>query len=719
MEQHRRASLLCLVIVLISVATGDAFAPTIQPKNHILSNTGTRGAHVHVSNKHRCRPRTEYLQTSATKERREVTKSETKKPLPLLLEDDDLWVGRKEGFDWELEKARRALVDGPGFTPFRMDFWRPPQEQGEVGTPPSFGDLMYIIFMNILQKLGWPSVDGAPLAKVGTYNGSWITFLQGIASGRLEDLAGGPLFLMLEKYFRENGSVYKLAFGPRSFIVVSDPIMAKHLLKSNVGAYDKGVLATILEPIMGKGLIPADPKTWLVRRRAIVPGFHKRWLNRMVRLFAECNVDLLTAVGVAADTGSTLDMEEKFCSVSLDIIGRAVFNYNFGSTTNESPVIKAVYRVLREAEHRSSSFIPYWTLPFADTLIESQVEFKADMKLLNNVLDELISKAILTQQKADVEELEDRNLDTTDDPSLLRFLIDMRGEDTTSKQLRDDLMTMLIAGHETTAAVLTWTLFNLAQKPDLYRRIQEEIDTILGPTNLPMFDDLQPLQLTRLALVEALRLYPEPPVLIRRALFEDTLPPGGSVAGLPTRLLRGTDVFISTWNLHRSPDLWENASEYDPERFLRPFTNPAVKGWAGYDPKVGQLGLYPSEISADFAFLPFGGGTRKCVGDQFAIMEATVTMALLLRKFDFVIDGPAENVGMVTGATIHTKNGLNMKVTRRKQPSSSSTSHTDTHTHASDIHHATNNIHSEGHVHVNGAINGAQHSAESSGKCPF
>lgn len=111
---------------------------------------------------------------------------------------------------------------------------------------------------------------------------------------------------------------------------------------------------------MGKGLIPADPETWKVRRRAIVPGFHKAWLNRMMRLFAECADTLVVEAEAATRSGAVLDMEEKFCSLSLDIIGRAVFNYEFGSVSKESPVIKAVYRVLREAEHRSSSFIPYW-----------------------------------------------------------------------------------------------------------------------------------------------------------------------------------------------------------------------------------------------------------------------------------------------------------------------------------------------------------------------
>lgn len=304
-------------------------------------------------------------------------------------------------------------------------------------------------------------------------------------------------------------------------------------------------------------------------------------------------------------------------------------------------------------------------LPFAEKWIASQVEFARDIGLLNDVLDELIQKALDTQDMADLEELERRDLDKMEDPSLLRFLIDMRGEDTTSKQLRDDLMTMLIAGHETTAAMLTWTLFNLVQNPEYLAKIHAEVDACMGPdgSHLPNFDDLPDLLYTRLALIEALRLYPEPPVIIRRALKETELPQGGGYA--PVKLVKGTDVFISTWNLHRSKELWDRPAEYMPERFLSQFRNERVVGWKGFTPRMAG-GLYPSEVDADFAFLPFGGGTRKCVGDQFAMMEATVTLAMMLKKLDFKMVGTPEDVGMVTGATIHTKNGLKMTVSLRE-----------------------------------------------------
>ena len=244
--------------------------------------------------------------------------------------------------------------------------------------------------------------------------------------------------------------------------------------------------------------------------------------------------------------------------------------------------------------------------------------------MLDDILADLINQAVSTRKEATIEELEER--DNADDPSLLRFLVDMRGEDLSSMVLRDDLMTMLIAGHETTAAMLTWTLFELYKgDPSMLKEIQSEVRTVLDGKDRPDYDDILAMKKLRYSLIEGLRLYPEPPVLIRRARSEDTLPKGSSDMDDGVKILRGTDIFISTWNLHRSPELWDAPDTYDPTRWERPFRNANVEGWDGYDPdKVS--GLYPNEIASDFAFLPYGGGARKCIGDQFAVLEAAATL---------------------------------------------------------------------------------------------
>mmetsp|Transcript_18977 Transcript_18977/g.26718 ORF Transcript_18977/g.26718 Transcript_18977/m.26718 type:complete len:753 (+) Transcript_18977:188-2446(+) len=588
----------------------------------------------------------------------------------------------QKGFDWEIEKLRRyfaglrRLDDGtwirrPSFFEFLVTHSRHStatvRRLDEPPKPVNIVDVIILFATNLLSNIGFGPALGmaaVPDAVIQKYEGSFLSFIKGALGGDLQTLAGGPLFLLLAKYYKDYGPIFNLSFGPKSFLVVNDPVMARHILReSTPDQYCKGMLAEILEPIMGKGLIPADPATWKVRRRAVVPAFHKKWLNRMIDLFGDCGDRLVDDLEGRIQTKASVDMEERFCSVTLDIIGKSVFNYDFGSTTLESPIVKAVYRVLREAEHRSSSFIPYWNLPYAEKWMGGQVEFRRDMNMLDDILTNLINQAVLTRAEASVEELEERENDN--DPSLLRFLVDMRGEDLTSKVLRDDLMTMLIAGHETTAAMLTWTLFELsAGDPNMIKEIQAEVRTVLGPNkSRPDYDDIVAMEKLRYCLIEALRLYPEPPILIRRARTEDTLPPGGTGLEKGVKILRGTDIFISTWNLHRSPELWEDPEKFDPTRWERPFKNQGVKGWKGYDPEKVN-GLYPNEIASDFAFLPFGGGQRKCVGDQFALMEAVVTMSMILNKYDFEFETGPESVGMKTGATIHTMNGLNMYVSK-------------------------------------------------------
>ncbi len=183
---------------------------------------------------------------------------------------------------------------------------------------------------------------------------------------------------------------------------------------------------------------------------------------------------------------------------------------------------------------------------------------------------------------------------------------------------------------------------------------------------MPTLADIKALQLVRLSISETLRMYPEPPLLIRRALEDHSLPKG--TAAFDTRILRGADIFISVYNLHRDGQLWPQPDTFDPERFLRPYSNKAaLPDWDGYDP-AQMTGLYPNEVAADFAFLPFGGGARKCVGDQFATLEATVTLAMLMRRFEFDFVGSPADVGMKTGATIHTRNGLIMRPRKRVLP---------------------------------------------------
>ncbi len=188
----------------------------------------------------------------------------------------------QKGFDWEIEKMRRnfaglqqtedgAWVKRPSVFEFlvnKAEFSTATVRRlDEPPKPVNLADVMYLFLTNTLRQIGFGDALGlakVPDAVIQKYEGSFFSFIKGALGGDLQTLAGGPLFLLLAKYYTDYGPIFNLSFGPKSFLVINDPVMARHVLKSGPDQYCKGMLAEILEPIMGKGLIPADPKTWKV-----------------------------------------------------------------------------------------------------------------------------------------------------------------------------------------------------------------------------------------------------------------------------------------------------------------------------------------------------------------------------------------------------------------------------------------------------------------------
>lgn len=461
-----------------------------------------------------------------------------------------------------------------------------------------------------------------------------------IADAKLEDvsdLLGGALFLPLFKWMNEYGPIYRLAAGPRNFVIVSDPAIAKHVLR-NYGKYAKGLVAEVSEFLFGSGFAIAEGSLWTARRRAVVPSLHKKYLSVMVdRVFCKCAERMVEKLKPAALTGTPVNMEAKFSQLTLDVIGLSVFNYNFDSLTSDSPVIDAVYTALKEAEARSTDLLPYWQIEILRKIIPRQIKAEKAVSIIRRTVEELIAKCKEIVE-AEGERINDDEEYVNDaDPSILRFLIASR-EEVSSVQLRDDLLSMLVAGHETTGSVLTWTAYLLSKNPSCLAQAQEEVDRVLQG-RLPSFEDIRDLKYLMRCINESMRLYPHPPVLIRRSQIVDELP--GNYKVNP-----GQDIMISVYNIHHSSQVWERAEEFIPERF--------------------ELdGPIPNETNTDFRFIPFSGGPRKCVGDQFALMEALVSLAIFVQKMEFELV-PDQNISMTTGATIHTTNGLYMKVRERQ-----------------------------------------------------
>ena len=463
----------------------------------------------------------------------------------------------------------------------------------------------------------------------------------------IQDLLGGALFKALYKWMCETGPVYLLPTGPvSSFLVISDPQAAKHVLRGSDNpqrpVYVKGLVAEVSEFLFGKGFAISGGEEWRIRRRAVAPSLHRGYLETMLeKVFEPCAEQLVAELDahLAKAPGKEVDMEAYFSQLTLDVIGKAVFNYDFNSLTTSSPLIQAVYTSLKETEQRATDVLPVWKIPFLCEFIPRQRKAKEAVEIIRKTTEELIAACkAMVEAEEEAAAFDPDNYVNESDPSVLRFLIASR-EEVSSVQLRDDLLSMLVAGHETTGSVLTWTLYLLVQNPECMKKAQEEVDRVMsqeGPMSLAKY---QELKYTMRCINESMRLYPHPPVLLRRALVEDKLPGGYTVPA-------GQDVMISVYNIHHSPDVWDDPEDFKPERF-------------NIDDPI------PNEQNTDYKYIPFSGGPRKCVGDQFALMEAAVALAVLLAKYNFRLKEDHE-IGMTTGATIHTSNGLYMYAERRK-----------------------------------------------------
>ncbi|KAJ6830603.1 carotene epsilon-monooxygenase, chloroplastic isoform X2 [Iris pallida] len=360
------------------------------------------------------------------------------------------------------------------------------------------------------------------------------------ASARLDDvseLLGGALFLPLYKWMGEYGPVYRLAAGPRDFVVVSDPAVAKHVLRGYGTKYAKGLVAEVSEFLFGSGF-------------AIAEG-------------------------------------------------------------------------------------PLWTVSLLCKIIPRQIKAERAVTLIRKTVEELITKCKEIVD-AEGEEVDGEEYVNDSDPSILRFLLASR-EEVSSVQLRDDLLSMLVAGHETTGSVLTWTLYLLSKNESALVKAQQEVDSVLQGRP-PRYTDVKELKYLMRCIHESMRLYPHPPVLLRRAQVDDVLPGNYKVN-------TGQDIMISVYNIHRSPQVWDRSEDFLPERF-------------------DLEGPVPNETNTDFRFIPFSGGPRKCVGDQFALLEAIVALTIFLQKMNFKLVAD-QKITMTTGATIHTTNGLYMTLSPR------------------------------------------------------
>jgi cytochrome P450 len=413
----------------------------------------------------------------------------------------------------------------------------------------------------------------------------------------------------------EKGPVcYTTLLGKRIYFV-NDAEYVKRILLDNVANYPKSVTyRNNLRPFLGDGLLISEGEFWKRQRRLAQPAFHLRRLKALAAAMAEAAAQM----AMGWQHGKVIDVMSEMNAVTMEIVARTLFGADVSADIAE---VAGAMAVLQEetGRVRPTAFfdLPEWVVR------PRGPEFRRAVATLDRIVNRIVA-----ERRASGESRDD----------LLSMLLEARDEETgegmTDRQLRDELVTLFLAGHETTAISLAWTFHLLAQNRRAEAILQAEVDGVLTERAAPAFEDLEHLHYARMVAEESLRLYPPAYVFSRRAAADDRLG--------PYRMPAGAHIVISPYALHRRPDYWPEPDAFWPERF--------APGARTDRPKL--------------AYLPFGGGPRICIGNSFAMMEHAIVLAAAVRLWRLE-SIPGREVRTEPRITLRPKGGLPMRVMRR------------------------------------------------------
>jgi cytochrome P450 len=398
--------------------------------------------------------------------------------------------------------------------------------------------------------------------------------------GILRQLRADRLGLM-SSAVSEYGDAVRVAMGAKTLYIFNHPEHAKHVLADNAANYHKGIGYTEAKRALGDGLLTSEGALWKEQRRTIQPVFQHKRIARQADVIIDEALGLVERL--RAHLGRRVDVLDEITALTLGVLGSTLLDTDLGAYESIGHSFEAVQdQAMFEME--TLGMVPRW-LP-----TKGQRAFRTARADLERIVDLLVE-----QRKANP-------ISSGDD--VLTRLIASTGKETdkrvADRRMRDELVTLLLAGHETTASTVGWTLNQVSQHPEVRARLHEEAVAVYGDRR-PTYEDLTKLRYTNMVLQEAMRLYPPVWILPRRAIAADEV--GGY------HVPAGAEVLICPYTLHRHPRYWPEPDRFDPERF---------------DPDV-------KTDRPRYAHIPFGAGPRFCVGNHLGMMEASFIISTLMR----------------------------------------------------------------------------------------
>jgi cytochrome P450 len=415
-----------------------------------------------------------------------------------------------------------------------------------------------------------------------------------------------------EQCFREHGDAAYFRVANRRSMLLSHPDAIEQVLVTENRRFIKNYALIFLRPLLGNGLLLNEGPAWLRQRRLIQPAFSKQRIEGYAPAMAECTAQMLAGW----DDGEVRDVVAAMLQLTMTIAGRTLLGIDVEQRFSE--VARCLDAVMHDFLARFGAALP---LP-AWFPTPRNLRLKGTVRRLDQILQQLIDQ---------------RRAEGAAGNDFLSLLLNARDEEDgkgiSDRQIRDEVMTMFLAGHETTANALSWTWYLLAQHPEFQERVAHEAQTVLGGRQ-PTAADVPRLTYCEQVIRESLRLYPPAYVIGRRPLEDVTI--GGHF--IPA----GTNVLMSQWIVHRDSRWFSDPLRFDPDRW--------TDGLASRLPK--------------YAYFPFGGGPRVCIGNTFAMFEAPLILAMMAERFRFELISP-EPIRIQPAVTLRPAQPIQMRLHRR------------------------------------------------------
>lgn len=401
------------------------------------------------------------------------------------------------------------------------------------------------------------------------------------------------------------------------FYLVNRPEVIEHILERNHKNFPKSEFYQRVRYLFGDGLFELEGETWKRKRQMVHPWFRRDFISSLATMMTTEIGRLLDDWQGHADKGEVIAVNPPLMKMALNVVSQALCSRPVSGDMEKATEALAV--VMKQGEK------VLWSLAPAVHRLPTPQRYRVEKAV--RCFDETMYGVIR-------ERLEMADEDRPGD--LLDKLLTQKtpaGEPVPLGEIRDDLLTMLVAGHETTAVAITWASAMLSRHPEIRARVRAEVDAVLGG-RVPTAADLPALPLTAAAFQEALRLYPPFWTISRRALEDDEV--------MGWRIPAGATLMISPYVTHRNPRFWSNPEAFDPTRFL---------------------GEAPARRTK-YAYLPFGGGPRVCLGRQFALMEGTLYLAMLVQRYDLDLE-PGQKLEAEAMISLRPKRDIRMRVLPR------------------------------------------------------